>query len=327
MKLHIMKMAGRASQTFGRVKKRATRLYSSRLQPRLFAWLPRPADFAVNVMSNHDEYRAHADRMQAEYARRRKLESKLVRKKEPFETTGYCFVCSKWVPFSSTWAHAWEADGVRALNWREHLTCPGCGLNNRMRAAIHLLATIVQAERNSIMYAPEQVTSLFARLREIYPKIRGSEFLGNSVPLGHENALGIRNESLTELSFGNGEFDIIANFEVMEHVPNFYKAFTECARTLRVGGKMIFTVPFNVNCKHNLIRARIHPDGAVEHLLEPEYHGDPMTPRGCLAFQVFGWEMLYQMKQAGFSSVAAMMYWSRYFGYLGVESVAFVAER
>jgi hypothetical protein len=68
-------------------------------------------------------------------------------------------------------------------------------------------------------------------------------------------------------------------------------------------------------------------DKTVEHLLPPEYHDDPLSGAGCLCFQTFGWEMLDQVKQAGFTKVWALLYYSIDFGYLGDEQIQFLAEK
>lgn len=114
---------------------------------------------------------------------------------------------------------------------------------------------------------------------------------------------------------------------MLEHIPDYRSAFAECARTLKPAGKMLFSVPFEANSEHNQIRARLRKDGTIDHLLPPEYHDDPRNPEGCLCFQHFGWEMLEEMKQAGFSSVPALSYYSLEYGYLGENQMQFLAEK
>jgi len=88
-----------------------------------------------------------------------------------------------------------------------------------------------------------------------------------------------------------------------------------------------FSVPFDANSVRNQIRAQLRKDGTIEYLLPPEYHDDPRNPEGCLCFQHFGWEMLEEMKQAGFSSVWALSYYSQEYGYLGDKQIQFLAEK
>src|SRR6266850_282218 len=100
-----------------------------------------PDEMTVTVISTYDQFRQHVHRTKAEAMRRRDMEDQLARDVPSFRTRGFCFTCDRWALFSSSWAHAYEVDGRLSPNWREHLVCPVCGLNNRMRAVIHLLTT------------------------------------------------------------------------------------------------------------------------------------------------------------------------------------------
>jgi SAM-dependent methyltransferase len=157
--------------------------------------------------------------------------------------------------------------------------------------------------------------------------LEGSEYLGEAVPIGYINSAGIRNEDLSRLSFRDETFDAILSFEVLEHIPDYCRAFAECARILKPSGKMLFSVPSDTRARHNRIRAGIRADGTIEHLIPPEYHGHPKNSKGSLCFQHFGWEMLQQMTEVGFSSVSVLCYYSREYGYLGGEQIQFLAEK
>ena len=293
----------------------------------LSGWPKMPAPLTIVRVSTQQEFQDHVTRTKKERENRAKLEQTICENAPSFTTPGFCFVCRKWTQFRSSWAWSYEFQGRREINWREHLVCPSCGLNNRMRAAIHLLAGAGVSLKRSQIYVTEQTTPLFARLRERCPSIVGSENLGQGVPLGTTNSDGIANQDLTKLTFPDGCFDLILSLEVMEHVPNYLQAFAECARVLKPGGKIFFSAPFDVTAACNRIRARLKPDGTIEHLLPPEYHGDPLNSAGCLCFQYFGWEMLDQVKRAGFARAWALLYYSRDYGYLGNEQIQFLAEK
>ena len=145
--------------------------------------------------------------------------------------------------------------------------------------------------------------------------------------ISENNSKKLRHEDLTQLSFASHSFDAILSFDVLEHIPNYRSAFTECARTLKPAGKMLFSVPFDANSARNHIRAQLHKDGTIEHFWPPEYHDDPRNPEGCLCFQHFGWEMLEEMKEAGFSTVSALSYYSLEYGYLVDNPIQFLAEK
>jgi SAM-dependent methyltransferase len=91
-------------------------------------------------------------------------------------------------------------------------------------------------------------------------------------------------EDITALSFKSNSFDLIVSAEVLEHVPLLDKAFSESARVLRPGGAHLFTVPPGSKTRK---RAEV-VDGKIRHIVPPEYHRDPLSPGGILAFWDIG---------------------------------------
>ncbi len=268
------------------------------------------APLVITRIQSQPEFQKHRAQINAELAARQEAERELAQTFPSFTTSGFCFVCQKRTQFLSSWELAFNVGGHLEMNWREHLQCPRCRLNNRMRASVHLLMKIIAPTRESRIYATEQSSPLY-----IYSL------------MGENSSKKLRHEDLTQLSFPTHSFDVILSFDVLEHIPDYRSAFAECARTLKPTGKMLFSVPFDANSVRDQIRAQLRKDGTIEHLLPPEYHDDPRNPEGCLCFQHFGWEMLEEMKQAGFSSVWALSYYSREYGYLGDNQIQFLAEK
>jgi len=91
-------------------------------------------------------------------------------------------------------------------------------------------------------------------------------------------------EDITALSFRENTFDLIVSSEVFEHVPKLEKALSETARVLRPGGAHLFTVPPRTRTRK---RAEII-QGQTRHIEPPEYHRDPLSPNGILAFWDIG---------------------------------------
>lgn len=212
------------------------------------------------------------------------------------------------------------------INWRERVMCPVTNLNNRLRACVHLLDVELAPYEDDRIFISEQVTPLYQFLKPKYRNLLGSEFLGFDKVSGSVNEHGVRHEDMTALSFETDSLDYILSFDCLEHFPSFEDAFKECSRVLRPGGKMMWSVPFVKTNSKNTIRAKI-VDGVVEHLLPPEYHGDPVNTAGCLCFTHFGWEMLDQVRSSGFKDAYAVPYGSREFGYLGTGSLVFFASK
>ncbi|PVM89171.1 class I SAM-dependent methyltransferase [Caulobacter endophyticus] len=284
--------------------------------------------FWAAAVSNYDQYLGFLDYMGPEIDRRHEFEMSLVEPVEPFFTTGYCGICRRPTAFTVTFAHAGPADetGRRAPNWREHMNCTHCGLNNRMRAAIQFLQDVMQADAGSELYITEQITPMFAYLKARHPNMIGSEFLHDGTKPGKYNSAGVRFEDLTRLSFQDNRFDGVLSFDVLEHVPDYELGLKEVHRVLKPGGKFLFTAPFDVNDPSTVIRATMDDKGQITHLMEPEYHGDPLTD-GVLCFQRFGWDVLDTMRGVGFKNAQLHFYWSSRLGYLGPMQFVVLAEK
>lgn len=213
-------------------------------------------------------------------------------------------------------------------NWRERLTCPVCGLNNRLRATVHVLEERLGADREtSRLYLTEQRTPLYQWIKTHYRHVVGSEYLGTAFLPGEIAPDGVRNESLLRLTFPADTFDCVLSFDVLEHIPDYPAALRECWRCLKPGGSLLLTVPFDFTQQQTLIRARLLPSGEIEHLEAPEYHGDPVNQAGCLAFYTFGWQFLDELRAIGFERVGSYGYYSREYGYLGSNTWLFIARK
>ena len=288
-----------------------------------------PEPIRSTRIDNLQDYAAFYRSMVDQYRARRDVELGLING-ESFEFAGRCYVCDRDTRFLTDllYADGRVVEGKAVPNWRERVICPGCGLNNRMRACIHFLEQNLDAAPRHDIYIAEQSTPLYRHLAGKYPGLVGSEYFGERVPFGDADpATGWRNESVTGLTFGDGSLDYILSFDVYEHVPAYLDAFRECHRTLRDGGVLLFTVPYDKGSHDNLVRARLREDGAIEHLAEPQYHGDPVNSEGCLSFYTFGWEMLDRLKELGFREAAAHFFWSLHYGYLGEQEEMLFAAR
>ena len=72
------------------------------------------------------------------------------------------------------------------------------------------------------------------------------------------------------------------------------------------------------------MRARVLADGGIEHLLEPEIHGDPVAG-GVLCYYHFGWDLLDALRAAGFRDATWHRVWSAREGLFGLWTL--VASR
>jgi len=240
-----------------------------------------------------------------------------------FHLRRFCLCCNETMPMLVDYQYGRvEEDGSRTPNWRERLVCPGCGMNNRQRLVAKLVQqSAVRYERPRV-YLMEQVTPIFEWVRQLdATEVHGSEYLGPEYQAG-ARIKGVRHEDVMNLSYPDGSFDLIVSNDVLEHIPDPGRALKECFRVLKRGGTVLATFPFHVENDTTRVRATL-AGNAVEHLLPPQYHGNPVSTDGSLVFQDFGWDLLETMRAAGFSPVHCESYASDEFGHLGPGLLVF----
>lgn len=225
---------------------------------------------------------------------------------------------------------------VKDPNWREATECNVCGAIGRVRLAAEWF---VRARTNSVhpkIYVTEQLTPLFKALSTTLPGIVGSEFIPDPskrtkasaklASLLTNDGATIRHEDVCALSFPDESFDLVGCFDVLEHVPDYHSALSEFHRVLRSGGQIIITAPFLNGADKTLVRAQ-HKDGHLLHLETPEYHGNPtVAGGGVLCYYHFGWDLLAQIRAAGFRSAALLDAWGYETGIFGDQN-AIVATK
>lgn len=226
----------------------------------------------------------------------------------PAGVTGHCTVCDATRQFMGP-----EGGMRQEMSFRESLACASCHSISRHRAAIAVLQQALPATDQARIYITEQATTLFIGLRKRMRRLVGSEFVPElrkrwrlSSWLWSQGCKSfVRYEDVTALSFRSGSKDAVVSFDVLEHVPDYPQALREFARVLRPGGVLVMTVPFYTASAHSETIARIGDDGSIEHIGEPEYHGDPVS-HGVLCFHHLGWDLLAAMRAAGFSEAEAV---------------------
>jgi len=233
----------------------------------------------------------------------------------PAMVEGLCYVCQQEVGFivNTEMIH-------RDNNWRETMNCPKCGLINRWRSSVHVFEALVQPTSQDRIYLTEAITPLYKQIASRLPGCTGSEYIEGK-PRGAEIRLpsGLtRNEDVTRLTFPDGSFEAVLSFDVLEHVPDFKQALREFYRVLTPGGQALISVPFTFQ-DQTVTRAEVDPEGTVKHLMEPVYHGDPLSDGGVLCYYEFGLDFLQDLRDAGFQEAYLLCFASRRWGYYGAN--------
>lgn len=288
-----------------------------------------PPPFWTAPVATHAEYLGFQAFIGEELHRRWRYEATLQPAgRSEFDLAGYCGVCAQSTMFHVDDQYGFPLpNGGCAPNWRERLVCFHCGLNSRMRAALHLLSTCSGITERSRVYITEEVTSFFRSVKARHPLTVGSEYLQDGTPYGQRSAAGVLCQDITQLTFLDGELDCFLTFDVLEHVPDYPRAMSEMLRVLRPGGQLMLTVPFDLSASETVRRAYVDENGIVVHLLPPEYHGDPLNKGGVLAFYDYGWDFLDSLRHAGFEDVTCNFFWSEVYGYLGVIQFLITATK
>jgi SAM-dependent methyltransferase len=209
---------------------------------------------------------------------------------------GHCGICDRDVTF------------VASTSWlRDSLVCPACRSIPRERALMACLQTYAPEWSSWRIYEAAPVgRGLSERLEREARSYVSSQFvpgraLGEVLPGGH------RNEDLERLTFAEQSFDLVVTQDVLEHVLDPRAAFAEIARVLRPGGLHVFTTPLVNGARPSLCRARRSENGEVRLLESPEYHSDPVDPRGSLVTWHWGFDIVHMVYEAARMPTAIVM--------------------
>ena len=113
------------------------------------------------------------------------------------------------------------------------------------------------------------------------------------------------NQNLEQLTFRDGEFDIVITSDVMEHVRLAYQALREIRRVLRPSGVYLMTVPHERERQATLERVTIVDPldpSQDRYPLPREYHGDANSITGrSLVYRMYGTQLDDELQSLGFT--------------------------
>jgi SAM-dependent methyltransferase len=286
----------------------------------------------INRLESLEQYLQYLDEFKQELTKRRAIETKIskqVEKKKQLEINGISWPIQQKSSFIVDKLYSNQGE----INFRERLVCNKTKLNNRTRASLHAFESEFKPKLTDTIYITEQCSSFAKWMFKKYKHSVGSEYLDNC-SWYYKTRLKLKlfpirlnHQDLTKLSYKREQFKYLLSFDCLEHIPDYYKALTEIYRTLTKDGNLILSVPFDINNPNNLIRAKINKTGNIDHFVEPEYHGDPVSGTGCLSFYTFGWELLEELKKIGFKKTYINLIWSKKYAYLGPEQILICAEK
>lgn len=173
---------------------------------------------------------------------------------------GFCPCCRSKTVFSS------EDDWLR-----DHYVCQRCGSIPRQRHIQLILDEQVPGWHRLALHESSPSNDFIKRWSSNYD---ASQYFPD-VPRG-EYRDGVRSEDLEALTLDDDSVDVVITQDVLEHVFHPDRVLREVHRVLRPGGAHIFTTPKHRGLTETICRAVITDDGRTEHLLEEQYHGNPI---------------------------------------------------
>jgi len=198
---------------------------------------------------------------------------------------GFCPICEQDVVFSAS--NSW---------FRDSLLCPGCGSIPRERALMVALDKYASNWRTCCIHESSPVRrGVSLKIETEAQSYMPTQYFPGAVP--GEVVQGYRNENFSKLTFPDNSIDIHISQDVMEHVFDIDSAFAEIARTLKPGGIHIFTVPIIQSTCTTVKRASIQK-GNIVHLLDPVYHGNPVSSEGSLVVWDWGYDIIERIYEA-----------------------------
>jgi len=191
-----------------------------------------------------------------------------------YEHYGFCPICQ--APAKFVARHAW---------FRDHYHCAGCGSLPRQRALVQVLDEVIAGWRQMEVLEPSPSGPASERLkRDAARYVPTYCYPGVATGTMHD---GFRCEDVERLTFPDASFDLVVTQEVFEHVVDYRRGYREVMRVLRPGGAHVFTTPKYPQLRRSEDRA-VRRDGRLVHLLDPEYHGNPIDDAGSLVTVHYG---------------------------------------
>jgi SAM-dependent methyltransferase len=176
--------------------------------------------------------------------------------------------------------------------------CLRC-LSTPLHRAVGIVIQRARLTRAASVYELSSRGALFRYLRRTFPRLTVSELFDDVAPGAYKGD--VQCQDVQRLTYARESFDLVTSTEVFEHVPDDAAAFREVRRVMRDDAWLVFTVPIDPTAP-TVERAALR-DGAVVHLVAPEYHGDRLRGRGkVLAYRTYGLDITDRLHAAGFDA-------------------------
>lgn len=226
--------------------------------------------------------------------------------------SGHCPVCEENTTF------------LEKASWlRDNYLCAACRSIPRVRHIVHVLQKHFPQFREYAIHESSGSGPSFNKFRNECRGYVPTYFWPDAEPGSLRS--GCRCENLEALTFPEASFDLVITQDVMEHVMNPDRAFSEIGRSLKPGGAHVFTVPW-YSAKRTFIRAAANGD-EIEYYEKKEFHGNPIDESGALVVTEWGADLPeFIFKHSGMITTVYFTH-DRYLGLDGEFLEVFVSKK
>ncbi len=278
--------------------------------------------FQTNTVQNYREYKRYFYSMEPVYNKRFILERRLSELfSHSFEIVGWDPITDQLDNFVIGEGRDVMMRGFHLPNYRDSMYNAESRSNSRIRALYMTMYNTTNGfEGLKDAYVTDNITGINKAL----------ERFGMNVTHGFdETFFGTRQKNnkqlsklLCETGLADNSQDIIVHNELMHFSPDYKAVIAEMYRVLKKEAYAFVSIPFLVNQKYTDVRATIDEDGDIEHIKDPLYFNNNL-----LCHQLFAWDVLEEMRSAGFSEVFGSFSWSLYYGVLGTDILTLVLKK
>ena len=201
-----------------------------------------------------------------------------------------------------------EAVRISGSNYRESIEANQ--LISRHRAILLAIETLLSDGKNLSdlkIFLGEDKTSFANHLLRLAPNCTTGDFSSNTTDSTHSSA---NRENICKLSHKDTSYDLVVYNDLIGLAHCIEDSLSEARRVLKPGGSFLATFPFAYGQEQAIIKSipLAHTSG-----------DQAMTTTGGLRYQIPGWNIIKQSRDAGFSKIKILYIASWKHGVLGAD--------